>query len=44
MRFSSVPAINLTAHVERNREIIAKLPQPTVKACKVWSPSKLRFV
>ena len=44
MRFSSVPSINLAAHVERNREIISRLPQPKATATKVWSPAKLRFV
>ena len=44
MRYSTVPAINLAAHVERNREIIARLPQPKATSAKVWSPEKLRFV
>ena len=44
MRYSTVPAINFEALVVRNREIIANLPQQTVKVSKAWSPSKLRFV
>ena len=43
MRYSTVPAINLQAHIDRNREIIAKLPQPK-QSVRVWNPQKLRYV
>tara|TARA_B100001063_G_scaffold82436_1_gene76835 strand:- start:3025 stop:3201 length:177 start_codon:yes stop_codon:yes gene_type:complete len=43
MRHSTVPAIDLEAHVARNREIIRNLPQP-VEHVGTWSPSRLRYV
>ncbi len=43
MRYSTVPAINLEAHVARNRELITALPQPTASRI-TWSPALLRYV
>ena len=43
MRYSTVPAINLEAHVARNRELIKALPAE-VKQQMVWNPAQLRFV
>ena len=42
MRYSTVPAINLEAHVARNRELIKDLPRPTY--LWVWNPSTLSYV
>ena len=35
MRYSTVPAINLEAHVARNRELIKDLPKPAPRE-RVW--------
>ena len=43
MRFSTVKAIDLDAHVARNRELIRNLPQP-VEHVGTWSPSRLRYI
>jgi len=43
MRYSTVPAINLEAHVARNRELIQALPT-TTREQMVWNPTQLRFV
>ena len=43
MRYSTVPAIDLEAHVTRNRELIQALPTE-VKQQMVWNPTQLRFV
>ena len=42
MRYSTVPAINFEAHVARNRELIAELPEPRVSAL-TWNPSTLSY-
>ena len=36
MRYSTVPAINLEAHIQRNRELISKLPQRSYQPVGVW--------
>ena len=43
MRYSTVPAINLEAHVARNRELISKLPEG-YQMTWTWSPEHLAYV
>lgn len=43
MRYSTVPAINLEAHVARNRELISKLPAQPANS-RVWDPETLSYV
>ena len=42
MRYSTVPAINLEAHIARNRELIMAKPTK-LKASRVWNPERLEF-
>ena len=43
MRYSTVPAINLEAHIARNRELINKLPEAPMNN-RTWCPELLRYV
>ena len=42
MRYSTVPAINLEAHVARNRELIQALPE-RLENYRTWNPTTLRY-
>ena len=42
MRYSTVPAINLEAHVARNRELISKLPEAPLNNRR-WDPETLSY-
>ena len=43
MRYSTVPAINLEAHVARNRELITQLPTG-YQMQWTWSPEHLGYI
>ena len=43
MRYSTIPAINLEAHITRNRELIKALPPPP-RTRITWSPELLRYI
>ena len=43
MRYSTTRAINLEAHIARNRELIMALPEPMPSRI-TWSPELLRYV
>ena len=42
MRYSTTRAIDLDAHIARNRELITNLPTE-VRQQMVWNPTQLRF-
>lgn len=42
MRYSTVPAIDFDAHVARNAELIAALPE-RLENYRTWNPSTLRY-
>ena len=42
MRYSTVPAINLEAHIARSRELIQALPNPVTRGPR-WNPERLAY-
>jgi len=42
MRYSTVPAIDFDQHVNRNRELIAALPEPR-RSALTWNPATLGY-
>ncbi len=42
MRYSTVPAINLDEHVNRNRQLIASLP-PARPSALTWNPERRSY-
>lgn len=42
MRYSTVPAIDLNEHVNRNRTLITVLPEPR-RSALTWNPTTLGY-